>query len=63
MYGGGNAGYVKASNDFELFLGMEEEIGERRGGVMRVTKLRFEGTAQPAESLDELLKRIEQSKS
>ena len=57
LYGGGSIGYTQASNDFILYLGLEQEIGQKQG-VMEVKKIELEGTAQPANSLDELLARI-----
>ena len=57
LYFAGLVGYGESSNDFSLYLGTENEIGERQG-MMRVKKIEFEGTAQPVNSLDELLARI-----
>ncbi len=59
LYRGGNVGYAESSNDFRVRFGTDEEIGKKVPSL-EFKKMQFEGTAQPANSLDELLVRIEQ---
>lgn len=67
LYGGGIVAYDGTGGSYGLFLGTEREVDQFGPGFKtdrkRFKKLHFEGTAHPAQSLDELLKRIEQSKS
>lgn len=56
LYGGGNIAYRESSGHFHMFLGIENEF--RNKGITRV--IEFEGAAKPANSLDELLARLEQ---
>lgn len=59
LYRGGDVGYAQSSNDYNIFLGTEQEIGKKQG-ILKIKKIEVEGTAQPANSLDELLGRLEQ---
>ena len=59
LYNGGCVGYSQSSNDFNLYLGADKEIGETQG-MQEVKRIQFPGIARPAASLDELLDRIKQ---
>lgn len=58
LYGGGNIAYCESSGHFVICIGIEEIFREYNiTGVIE-----GQGTTQPANSLDELLARIEQAK-
>lgn len=62
LYGGGTVGYYQSSNDYTLYVGTEEEIYKMavgRIGGTQIKRFRFEGTAQPASSLDQLLEKLQ----
>ena len=61
MYSGGDIYWAESSHDFSLFLGSEKEIRPRR--IPDAKKIAVKGKFQPANSLDELLERIQKSKS
>jgi len=60
LYTGGDVYYSQSSHDYCVFLGTEEFASRIRGPI-KPSKLIFPGTAQPANSLDGLLIRVEQN--
>ena len=58
LYGRGDVSYAETSNEYIVFLGTGYEADTKADFGVR--KIQFEGTARPADSLDELLRRIKQ---